>query len=151
MASFTPYTYIQCPCHDSTVQGRSADDALPAASHELDDDDDDDHAFDPRAYRSNFSLHPLEYLLYCDVCHQIRCPRCVSEEVVTIYCPSCLFEVGSSSLKTEGNRYVPSSGRGFCVWLPEYLWPGITSSTFTAETLTYIRDQNIVWLTSLLP
>ncbi|KAI0542193.1 dynactin p62 family-domain-containing protein [Xylaria digitata] len=103
MASFTPYTYIQCPCHDSTVQARTADDASPTVSHELNDDD-DDHAFDPRAQRSIFSLYPLEYLLYCDVCHQIRCPRCVSEELVTIYCPSCLFEVGSSSLKTEGNR-----------------------------------------------
>ncbi|TGJ82281.1 hypothetical protein E0Z10_g6476 [Xylaria hypoxylon] len=103
MASFTPYTYIQCPCHDSAVQGRTADDASPTVSHELDEDD-DDHAFDPRAHRSTFSLYPLEYLLYCDVCHQIRCPRCVSEELVTIYCPNCLFEVGSSSLKTEGNR-----------------------------------------------
>ncbi|KAI1368386.1 dynactin p62 family-domain-containing protein [Xylaria arbuscula] len=108
MASFTPYTYIQCPCHDSTPQGRTADDALLASAHELneddDDHDDDGHAFDPRAPRSNFNLYPLEYLLYCDVCHQIRCPRCVSEELVTIYCPSCLFEVGSSSVKTEGNR-----------------------------------------------
>ncbi|KAI0455343.1 dynactin p62 family-domain-containing protein [Xylaria acuta] len=103
MASFTPYTYIQCPCHDSTVQGRSADDASPTTAQELDESD-DDHAFDPRAQRSTFSLHPLEYLLYCDVCHQIRCPRCVTEEIVTIYCPNCLFEVGSSSLKTEGNR-----------------------------------------------
>ena len=118
MASFTPYTYIQCPCHDSTTQGRAADDVLSAAAHDLnsdhnedDEDDDDGHAFDPRAPRSNFNLYPLEYLLYCDVCHQIRCPRCVSEELVTIYCPSCLFEVGSSSVKTEGNRYVLSLWR----------------------------------------
>ncbi|KAI0476873.1 dynactin p62 family-domain-containing protein [Xylaria cf. heliscus] len=104
MASFTPYTYIQCPCHDDpTAQGRSADDASPTSAQELSDSD-DDHAFDPRSQRSNFSLYPLEYLLYCDVCHQIRCPRCVTEEIVTIYCPNCLFEVGSSSLKTEGNR-----------------------------------------------
>ncbi|KAI8626817.1 dynactin Arp1 p62 subunit RO2 [Xylariaceae sp. FL1651] len=102
MASFTPYTYIQCPCHDSTTQGWSADDAPSPTSQDLNDDD--DHTFDPRAPRSSFSLYPLEYLLYCDVCHQIRCPRCISEELVTIYCPNCLFEVGSSSLKTEGNR-----------------------------------------------
>ncbi|KAI1826240.1 dynactin Arp1 p62 subunit RO2 [Xylaria intraflava] len=105
MASFTPYTYIQCPCHDSTIQGRSADDTPSTTSQESKGENrDDDHAFDPRAPRSNFSLYPLEYLFYCDVCQQIRCPRCVSEELVTIYCPSCLFEVGSSSLKTEGNR-----------------------------------------------
>ncbi|XXH05156.1 hypothetical protein Hte_011581 [Hypoxylon texense] len=105
MASFTPYTYIQCPCHESTNnQGRPADDAPSPTSQDLPDDDDDDHTFDPRAPRSNYSLYPLEYLLYCDVCHQIRCPRCVAEELVTVYCPNCLFEVGSSSLKTEGNR-----------------------------------------------
>ncbi|KAI0553041.1 dynactin p62 family-domain-containing protein [Xylaria curta] len=103
MASFTPYTYIQCPCHDSTVQGRSDDDASFTTAQELNDDD-DDFAFDPRAQRSTFSLYPLEYLLYCDVCHEIRCPRCVTEEIVTIYCPNCLFEVGSTTLKTEGNR-----------------------------------------------
>ncbi|KAJ8111492.1 hypothetical protein ONZ43_g5609 [Nemania bipapillata] len=105
MASFTPYTYIQCPCHDSTSQSRTADDAPPPTTTlpELSEND-DDHAFDPRAHRSTFSLYPLEHLLYCDVCHQIRCPRCVTEELVTIYCPNCLFEVGTSSLKTEGNR-----------------------------------------------
>ncbi|KAI0194510.1 dynactin p62 family protein [Xylaria flabelliformis] len=103
MASFTPYTFIQCPCHESTVQSRSDDDASFTTAQELNDDD-DDFAFDPRAQRSTFSLYPLEYLLYCDVCHEIRCPRCVTEEIVTIYCPNCLFEVGSSSLKTEGNR-----------------------------------------------
>ncbi|KAI0013871.1 dynactin p62 family protein [Xylariaceae sp. FL0662B] len=102
MASFTPYTYIQCPCHDSTNRGRPADDAPSPTSQ--DSSDDDDRTFDPRAPRSNYSLYPLEYLLYCDVCHQIRCPRCVSEELVSVYCPNCLFEVGSSSLKTEGNR-----------------------------------------------
>ncbi|KAI5860015.1 dynactin p62 family-domain-containing protein [Durotheca rogersii] len=101
--SFTPYTYIQCPCHESTSQGRPADEsASPASPNDLPDDD--ERTFDPRAARSNYSLYPLEYLLYCDVCHQIRCPRCVAEELVTIYCPNCLFEVGSSSLKTEGNR-----------------------------------------------
>ncbi|KAI0405382.1 dynactin p62 family-domain-containing protein [Xylaria palmicola] len=104
MASFTPYTYIQCPCHDSTAQPRSGDNTPTTTSHDLSEHDDDDFTFDPRARRSTYSLYPLEYLLHCDVCHQIRCPRCVTEEIVTIYCPSCLFEVGSSSLKTEGNR-----------------------------------------------
>ena len=129
LPSFTPYTYIQCPCHDLTSgQGRAEDDtaATPSPTNRgsggryddqgrddndnggVDDgaDDDDDRAFDPRAPRSNYSLYPLEYLLYCDVCHQIRCPRCVSEEIVNVYCPNCLFEVASSSLKTEGNRCV---------------------------------------------
>ncbi|OTB06776.1 hypothetical protein M426DRAFT_318487 [Hypoxylon sp. CI-4A] len=101
-SSFTPYTYIQCPCYDSTSRSRPADDTASPTSQ--DTPEDDDHTFDPRAPRSNYSLYPLEYLLYCDVCSQIRCPRCVAEEIATIYCPNCLFEVGSSSLKTEGNR-----------------------------------------------
>lgn len=108
MASFTPYTYIQCPCHDdSSSQQRNADDAPGASGDETPEDDDTD--LDPRAPRSKFSLYPLEYLLYCDVCHQIRCPRCVAEEIVNIYCPNCLFEVATSSLKTEGNRYVTTA------------------------------------------
>jgi dynactin-4 len=49
-------------------------------------------------------LYPIEYLMYCEDCHQIRCPRCVAEEIVTYYCPSCLFEVPSSNIKSEGNR-----------------------------------------------
>ncbi len=44
--------------------------------------------------------------MYCEDCHQIRCPRCVAEEIVTYYCPNCLFEVPSSNLKSEGNRLV---------------------------------------------
>lgn len=101
MAPLNPYTYIQCPCSDASSQsgptGASPTDAVP-------DPDDDDRTFDPRAPRSNYSLYPLEYLLYCEDCHQIRCPRCVAEEIVTYYCPSCLFEVPSSNLKSEGNR-----------------------------------------------
>ncbi|KAI1074482.1 dynactin p62 family protein [Whalleya microplaca] len=125
MASFTPYTYIQCPCHDSTNRGRPADDAPSPTSQ--DSPDDDDRTFDPRAPRSNYSLYPLEYLLYCDVCHQIRCPRCVSEELVSVYCPNCLFEVGSSSLKTEGNRCTRS-----CFQCPICIGPLAVQSFETA-------------------
>ncbi|KAI1854897.1 hypothetical protein JX265_002536 [Neoarthrinium moseri] len=103
MASFTPYSYIQCPCFDATGQARPSDES-PSASSSDAPESDDDHAFDPRSPRSNYSLYPIEHLLYCVDCNQIRCPRCVAEELVTIYCPSCLFEVGSSSVKTEGNR-----------------------------------------------
>lgn len=113
MASFTPYSFIQCPCYDSATQARTLDD-IPSPSS-ADAPDDDDNAFDPRASRSNYSLYPIEHLLYCVDCNQIRCPRCVSEELVTIYCPSCLFEVGASSIKTEGNRYVTRVHNPNCV------------------------------------
>lgn len=91
MSLSTPYTYIQCPCSDQTV--------LSSGNAE-----EDERTFDPKAPRSNYSLYPLEYLLYCEDCQQIRCPRCVTEESVTYYCPNCLFEVPSSNLRSEGNR-----------------------------------------------
>ncbi|KAL2150507.1 hypothetical protein VTH82DRAFT_7070 [Thermothelomyces myriococcoides] len=100
MAALTPYTYIQCPCSDSAIVARPSDSKSPAGA----DAEEDDRTFDPRAPRSNYGLYPLEYLMYCEECHQIRCPRCVSEEIITYYCPNCLFEVPSSNLKSEGNR-----------------------------------------------
>jgi hypothetical protein len=126
MASpFTPYTYIQCPCsdsaslpsaaaHEASSRPSSSDRKAGGASGgggagEQDGEaNEDDHTFDPRSPRANYSLYPLEYLLYCEDCHQIRCPRCVAEEIVTYYCPNCLFEVPTSNLKSEGNRYVHS-------------------------------------------
>lgn len=103
MASFTPYTYFQCPCtNTSTSAGRLGG----SEAAEEGGSDDDERAFNPRAPRANYSLYPLEQLLYCEDCHQIRCPRCVLDEIVTWYCPYCLFEVPSSTVKSEGNRFV---------------------------------------------
>jgi dynactin-4 len=99
MALSTPYTHIQCPCSDQLSIDTDEEEALNREAIG------DDRTFDPRAPRSNYSLYPLEYLLYCEDCQQIRCPRCVSEEIVTYYCPNCLFEVPSSNLRSEGNRY----------------------------------------------
>lgn len=99
MAPQLPYTYIQCSCSDQLP----ADAGTPWPTEQLDEDD--ERTFDPRAPRSNYSLYPLEYLLYCEDCQQIRCPKCVAEETVTYFCPNCLFEVPSSNLRSEGNRY----------------------------------------------
>ena len=88
------------------------DNVVSSSRENVDDAEEDDRTFDPRAPRSNYSLYPLEYLMYCEDCHQIRCPRCVSEEIVTYYCPNCLFEVPSSNLKSEGNRSVSPSLTG---------------------------------------
>ncbi|KAG4436075.1 hypothetical protein IFR05_008431 [Cadophora sp. M221] len=102
MSSFTPYTYFQCPCTDTSTPSRRLGESSPIVSEE--NSDDDDRTFDPRTPRANYSLYPLEHLLYCEDCHQIRCPRCVLDEIVTWFCPNCLFEVPSSTVKTEGNR-----------------------------------------------
>lgn len=106
MAAMTPYTYIQCPCSDPANLSRH-DHSDPTSPLPVDPDD-DDRAFDPRAPGANYSLYPLEYLLYCEDCHQIRCPRCIAEEIVTYYCPNCLFEVPGSNIKSDGNRCASS-------------------------------------------
>ncbi|RFU31793.1 hypothetical protein B7463_g4556, partial [Scytalidium lignicola] len=100
MASFTPYTYIQCPCSDIQTQARTID-SEPVPEIE---EDEEERTFDPKAPRANYTLYPLEHLLYCEDCHQIRCPRCYLEEILTWYCPNCLFEVPSSTVKSEGTR-----------------------------------------------
>ncbi|GAB1319847.1 Dynactin subunit 4 [Madurella fahalii] len=126
MATFTSYTYIQCPCSDPSTLGRPLDANSPAGAESDEDEDDDDRTFDPRAPRSNYSLYPLEYLLYCEDCHQIRCPRCIAEEIVTYYCPNCLFEVPSSNLKSEGNRCTRS-----CFQCPVCIGPLAVTSVET--------------------
>jgi len=108
MAPLTPYTYFQCPCSDGWATLGRKGDGSPSSGDR--DDDDEERTFDPRAARANFSLYTLDYLLYCEDCHQIRCPRCVAEEIITYFCPNCLFEVPSSNIKSEGNRCATPSG-----------------------------------------
>ena len=97
-APLFPSILIACPCSDNVGQ-RSA----RSRASEIDIEE-DGKTFDPRAPRSAFSLFPLENLLFCEDCNQVRCPRCVQDEIVCYFCPSCLFEVPSSTVKSEGNR-----------------------------------------------
>ncbi|KAL4810506.1 dynactin Arp1 p62 subunit RO2 [Aspergillus unguis] len=110
-----PYTFISCPCANTPVPDPSrnrrsrespqkASPVKPRPEPILEYDDEDEQTFDPRAPRSNFSLYPPEQLLYCEDCHQIKCPRCITEEILCWYCPSCLFETPSSLVRNEGNR-----------------------------------------------
>lgn len=122
-----PYTYISCPCADTPVpdparKRKSKESPQKPSSEQASDpgeekkaagqeeeryEEDEERTFDPRAPRSNFSLYPPEQLLYCEDCHQIKCPRCITEEIVSWYCPNCLFETPSSMVRSDGNRYVP--------------------------------------------
>ncbi|KAF2845890.1 dynactin-like protein Arp1 p62 subunit RO2 [Plenodomus tracheiphilus IPT5] len=99
MAQAFPYTYYACDCFDSNVVT-----AAKRASQLLAVAEEDERTFDPQGLRSNYALYPLEHLLYCEDCQQIRCPRCVMEETLNWYCPNCLFEVPSSVVKSDGNR-----------------------------------------------
>ena len=98
MAQPFPYTYYACDCFDSNTTTVTKRSQFLAAS------EDEEQNFDPQDPRSNYALYPLEHLLYCEDCLQIRCPRCVIEETLNWYCPNCLFEVPSSVVKSDGNR-----------------------------------------------
>lgn len=92
-----PYTYISCPCTNVSTP-------LNLTEGRQDQDEDQERTFDPRSPRANFSLYPPEHLLYCEECQEIRCPRCILEEIVCWYCPNCLFEMPLTLVKSEGGR-----------------------------------------------
>ena len=50
------------------------------------------------------ALHPLSRLYFCEDCHDIKCSACVQDEIISYYCPNCLFEVPTASVKSEKNR-----------------------------------------------
>ena len=59
---------------------------------------------------SSYSYHEIHDLYFCEECDSIRCNRCVSVEVSGYYCPNCLFEVPSASVRgVQAN----DSGFGF--------------------------------------
>ena len=106
MAQSFPYTYISCPCSDESSQSLTSQRASRDLSQEGDlaAEEEEEKPFNPHHPRSNYSLFPPEYLFYCEECHDLKCPRCSTEEIVCWYCPSCLFETPSSMLRSEGNR-----------------------------------------------
>ncbi|KAL8669564.1 MAG: hypothetical protein Q9168_005846 [Polycauliona sp. 1 TL-2023] len=92
-----PYTCISCPCTDVSVPVHGASE--PEAN-----DEDQERTFNPRSPRTSYSLYPLDHLMYCEDCQQIKCSRCTIEEIVCWYCPGCLFEISTSQIKSDGNR-----------------------------------------------
>jgi hypothetical protein len=96
MAAPFPYAHYACPC--STSNG-------PASSKrasQLEPQDED--TFNPHDLRAAYALYPLDSLLFCDECSQIRCQKCVNDEIITWFCPSCLFDVPSGQVRGENNR-----------------------------------------------
>ena len=49
-------------------------------------------------------FHDLSSLYFCEECDAIRCPRSISYEGMVHYCPNCLFEVPSASVRSQRNR-----------------------------------------------
>ncbi|KAI0769923.1 dynactin p62 [Fomes fomentarius] len=62
------------------------------------------HPPPPHVASSAYSFHPLHNLFFCEECDAVRCNRCVLVEVSGYYCPNCLFEVPSASVRAEKNR-----------------------------------------------
>lgn len=100
MASASLYTHYACPCTDISA-------GVPNPTHlnaSDEEDDEEEQTLNPHSPRANYNLYPLENLLFCNDCNEIRCPKCYYEEVLLYYCPSCLFEVQSALVKSESNR-----------------------------------------------
>jgi len=68
------------------------------------EEEEEEQPFNPHSPRANYNPYPLEHLLLCNECFEIRCPRCYFEDVLNYYCPNCLFEVQTHSVKSESNR-----------------------------------------------
>lgn len=103
MALQFPYTLISCPCSDASNRVLTSNRGSREVDYDLEVQDTED-TFDPRHPRSAFSLFPPEHLLYCEECHDIKCPRCVTEEIASPYCPDCLFETSKSTMRSDGGR-----------------------------------------------
>lgn len=46
----------------------------------------------------------LSRLYFCDSCDEIRCSKCTQDEIVCYYCPNCLFDVPTASVKMEKHK-----------------------------------------------
>ena len=104
MATGFPYTLYACPCGDDASTGPNSAASKRTSRQDSNIDVEEEHTFNSHGLRANYSLYPLDHLLFCDECNQIRCPKCWTEEIMYWYCPNCLFEVPSSGVKGDGNR-----------------------------------------------
>lgn len=97
MAAPLPYAHYACPCSSSSGPALSS---KRASQPEPQDQD----TFNPHDPRAAYALYPLDHLLFCDECSQIRCPKCVNDEIINWFCPNCLFDVPSGQVRSENNR-----------------------------------------------
>lgn len=98
MAPAFPYTFYACPCSETNAT------TTATGNRASQSDLDREQTFSPHDPRSAYSLYTLDHLLFCDDCNQIKCSKCVSDEIIHWYCPNCLFEVPGSVVRSDGNR-----------------------------------------------
>ncbi|CAG8436550.1 6213_t:CDS:2 [Ambispora gerdemannii] len=96
-----PFVHYHCACPDvySSTESSLLSETVAACTHPT-----IDSPPSVNSLRIHHSTFPLSKLYICEDCHQIRCPRCIQEEIICYYCPNCLFEVPTASVKSERNR-----------------------------------------------
>ncbi|TPX34186.1 hypothetical protein SmJEL517_g03075 [Synchytrium microbalum] len=101
----TPGIYVQCHCElDPTSQQQS----IPSSKHQQEEQihqasNTEDQIPNPPINADSYKLQTLPNLYWCDSCHQIKCWKCTLDQVACYFCPNCLFEVPSASVKADRN------------------------------------------------
>lgn len=110
MSPHYPQIQVFCPCSEpaTALAGATASHntsrSSPSSPSVGDrEDTDESSTAAPESIWLDDARHNLETLYFCDYCETLRCPRCVQEEVISRYCPNCLFEVTSQTAKADEN------------------------------------------------
>lgn len=90
---------IHCPCYRSPADLTICSNEEQSTASE----EDETRQLSLTDPRTQYSLFPLEDLYFCDDCNVHRCPRCVMEEIVSTFCPSCLFEFPSRANSSDSH------------------------------------------------
>ncbi|KAJ1972286.1 hypothetical protein H4R34_005458 [Dimargaris verticillata] len=118
LAATAPFVQYHCPCvplqkplpaDDAEAPHGDSSDCPDNSSTQDERDEVTDPTpaqapLDPQSMALLHHTHPLCNLYFCDDCLQVRCGRCVFDEITSYFCPNCLFEVPSASVKAEKNR-----------------------------------------------
>ncbi|ORX89930.1 dynactin p62 [Basidiobolus meristosporus CBS 931.73] len=96
----SPYT----PSRGSARYERAEPPKLSAQAHIETETPSDPLEFTFEEHNADLITLPVSKLYYCEQCESVKCTRCLQEEIVSYYCPNCLFEVPTASVKYEKNR-----------------------------------------------
>ncbi|KAH9269994.1 hypothetical protein BASA83_007982 [Batrachochytrium salamandrivorans] len=106
-----PFVRYQCHCAEQSIfepisrsrtnNSRQGGDRAEVEGKEHRQSHSPSHQSPPAVPANSLELHSIELLLFCTVCNQLRCDGCTTQEVSCCYCPNCMFEVPTTSVKTE--------------------------------------------------
>lgn len=104
-----PDIRIHCPCSEKAILSGNESTSSTATLAEVTASEDDLAL--PRTVMNDSALYSLNNIYFCEECSSIRCPKCVFEEVVQVYCPSCLHVYMSEFDDEPGQRSLVSMSR----------------------------------------